>query len=213
MAWPKTRQTEYIDLPKPILIVCEDKKSAVYYLKDKVKSLRLHYAQVLVDGNSGSAPISVVNYAIEKKEEQKDSKSLPFDKIYCVMDVDNHTSLKKAINKAKANGLIPIISNESFELWYLLHFIDYSTASLPRKAINRLLAGHLGSEYNKGDKGIYEKIYANEGKAWQSAKLLYKHAIETSDQRDPLINPSTEVHILLAHLHKISGVKDPTLDK
>jgi hypothetical protein len=125
------------------------------------------------------------------------------------MDVDNHETLKKAIDKARSNGLIPIISNESFELWYLLHFIDYSSASMSRKTINILLSKMLGGNYNKGDKDIYDKIYANEVKAWLSARLLYKHANESSDERDPLINPSTEVHIMLSYLHKISGIKEP----
>ena len=213
MAWLKTRQTEYIDLPKPILIVCEDKKSAVYYLQDKIKSLRLHYAHVIVDGNSGSAPISVVDYAIERKEAQKDSKSVPFEKIYCVIDVDNHTTLKKAIDKAKANNLIPIISNESFELWYLMHFIKYSTAAVSRKKINMLLSEKLGDNYSKGDKNIYQKINHLEAKAWQSARLLFKHANQFSNQRYPLINPSTEVHLMLSYLHKISGVKEPAIQK
>ena len=203
MGWPKTRETEYVSVPQPILIVCEDKKSAVFYLKAKIKSLRLHYADVVVDGDSGSAPISVVDYAIKKKGGKENQL------VYCVMDVDDHTTLKTAIAKAKANGLRTIISNESFELWYLLHFIAYSTASLSRKQINKALSEKLAKSYDKGDKGIFEMIKAHEGNAWKVAALLYKHAKENSTQRDPLINPSTEVHLLLTHLHKVAKVPEP----
>lgn len=174
MGWLKTRRTEFFTVPQPVLIVCEDAKSSVYYLRKKIKSLKLHNADVEVDGNSGSAPMSVVDYAIQRKKENKQEakkkKQQPYGKIFCVMDVDDHPNLKAAIEKAIANGLTPIVSNECFELWYLLHFIDYSTKSRNRSEINKELTPLLGKEYQKADENIFEKIRGNEAKAIALAK-------------------------------------------
>jgi hypothetical protein len=128
MSFLKKRKTGTREVREPILIVCEDSKSSVYYLKGKVKSARLTSTDVEVSGDSNSAPISVVDYAIKRKKAQKINAKkkgiYEYKEIYCVMDVDNHDTLQNAIVKTKDHLLLPIISNESFELWYLLHFTD-----------------------------------------------------------------------------------------
>ncbi len=74
------------------------------------------------------------------------------------MDVDDHPNLKSAIQQAKDNDLIPIISNQAFELWYLLHFIEYSSAYIHRNDIYKKLDAIMSKNYDKGDKSIFELI-------------------------------------------------------
>lgn len=207
MAWLKTRKTEFVSIPQPVLIVCEDAKSSVFYLRKKVRALKLHYTDVVVDGNSGSAPLSVVNYAIEtvnrNKKEAKRQKQQAYGKVFCVMDVDAHPNLREAIQKARGNKLIPIVSNECFELWYLLHFIEYSTRVWSREELKAELTRRLGRHYDKGDQDIFEAIRANEASAIALAKRLEQSALADSDARNPLRNPSTEVYKLIEYLDSL----------
>ena len=187
-----------------ILIVSEDSKSSVYYLKEKIRSKGLNPDDVHVTGESDSAPIKVVDYAIKlKKERLKNPDIPPYSEIYCVMDVDEHTTLKAAINKAKANYLIPIISNECFELWYLLHFEKYSTKHRKRVDLKKELVNHLGKDYEKGDDSIFQILDDSgfEENAIDNAEKLETYATGTSTQRDPLINPTTEVYKLIRRIN------------
>lgn len=202
------RKTQFREVKKPILIVCEDSKSSIYYLRSKIKDLNLSPIDIEVDGNSDSSPNSVVKYAIRRKKEQtskaKKNGIEEYESIYCVMDVDEHATLKNAIQQALDNALIPIVSNQSFELWYLLHFMEYSTAFIHRDDILKKLKVHLGKEYDKADSKIYEHLKGGEDKAIQNAKKLKQSAEIESNQRQPLRNPSTDVFILIEKLNSLA---------
>lgn len=203
------RRVDFKEVKKPILIVCEDSKSSVIYFRKKIKDLHVNPVDVEVDGDSDSSPISVVNYAIERKKAQlrqsKKSGTEEYEQIYCVMDVDDHPSIKDAIMKARANSLIPIVSNQCFELWYLLHFMQYSTAHIHRDNIEREFSKLLGTKYNKADENIYEilKSKGNEQNAIALAKKLIVSAESESTQIDPHRNPSTTVFVLIEKLNSL----------
>ncbi len=204
------RKTSFKEVKKPILIVCEDSKSSVLYLREKIRELRINPVDVEVDGRSDSTPHSVVQYAIGRKKEQKKKAKKEgieeYEAIYCVMDVDEHPTIKNAIQQALDNALIPIVSNQCFELWYLLHFMEYSTAYMHREEIAKRLKLHLGQEYDKADRKMYELIKAkgDEELAAQNSKRLRKAAEEDSDERNPSRNPSTDVFILIEKLNGLA---------
>ena len=106
-----------------ILIVCEDSKSSPDYFRRFRSELSLTSVTVEVYGEEcGSAPISVVNYAIDRKKETETSSIRDkYDEIFCVIDIDEHET-DQAIQKARDNNLNMIISNPCFEYWYILHF-------------------------------------------------------------------------------------------
>lgn len=201
MSWIKPRKKEFKDVRKPILIVCEDSKSSVYYLRAKVRSCGLSPDDVKVDGDSDSSPISVVDYAIKEKAKQlklaKENKIYEYEAVYCVIDVDDHPTLKAALSKARDNKLISIVSNECFELWYLLHFIPYSTKHLSRRELEKQLTTHLGKPYDKGDDKIFYQIKDKESTAINIAKQLDSSALSESSERNPKRNPSTDVYVLI----------------
>ncbi|MDB5283342.1 MAG: hypothetical protein JWO06_2417, partial [Bacteroidota bacterium] len=124
----KTRVTGIISVREPLLIVCEDSKSSVFYFREKRDDLRLEAAKVKVTGESGSHPKSVVEFARIERDKNKEacrkSGEVPYSHVYCVFDVDEHPQIEGVIQRARDLGLIPIVSNQSFELWYLLHFLD-----------------------------------------------------------------------------------------
>lgn len=203
------RKTNFKEVPKPILIVCEDSKSSVFYLRSKIRDLRLSPVDIEVDGGADSSPSSVVKYAIDRKKEQKrqakENQTEEYGDIYCVMDVDEHPTIKNAIQQAKDLGLVAIVSNQSFELWYLLHFMEYSTAYIHRDDLVRKLKSYLGKEYDKADDKIFKMLSSkgSEEKAIKNAKKLEVAALKDSDERFPLRNPSTEVYKLIEKLNQL----------
>lgn len=114
-----------------VLIVCEGEKTEPYYLESLRNSLRLSNANIRICGKEcGSAPISVVKFAMEEFRANKGV----YNKVYCVFDKDKHDSYDEAKAKIAAtklsNGatLHAVISIPCFEVWILLHFI-YTTRS------------------------------------------------------------------------------------
>ena len=226
-----------------ILIVCEDRKSSVYYLEGKrdecnlsnsatIEKLKIAGIAVDIEGGN-SAPISVVDYAITKRDEYnaraKKMNIYPYKKVYCVMDVDEHPSLKPAVDKINSvnrtspeSELIHIISNECFEVWYILHF-KYTTGALYRPSsknpsdahrIDKVLEDYLGQEYDKSAPDIFKLIKAkggNEEQAIRYAEKLEKYHKDSSPDTEPyLCNPSTEVYKLINELNRLSSISTAT---
>jgi len=231
--------------PYSVLIVCEDIKSSAYYLDGKRIALGIPnsetlamYAKrnVVVDVTGlGKAPVTMAKYAIKQCENsfmQWQSGALQYfvNEAYCVMDVDDHTSLLDAIglietfNRSTITGsrITPIISNECFEVWYLLHFMEYSTREIYRNSktknwrtkmyihkkqnIDLLLGNFIGEDYNKSEKNVYNLIKekgGNESEAITKAKRLLNHHLEVSvfDKIPP--NPSSQVYLLIERLNEL----------
>ena len=194
-----------------------------------------------VDGGSGSSPTSVVKYAIRKRNlynaATEKNGLFPYKTVYCIMDVDDHNDIQKALEiiaidnaKLKAANLpgelIPIISNECFELWYILHFMDYSTKPLHRplkgfqqhnsQRLDKVLEKYLGDDYAKGAHGILsrlQKAKGDEKKAILNAKKLLAFHIEDlgleADQLAYYNNPSTKVYQLVEHLNLLKERNKP----
>ena len=87
-------------------------------------------------------------------------------------------------------------SNESFELWYLLHF-SYSDACLTRRGLITRLTVLLGHPYRKNSETMYGELEHRVADAIQNAERLL-------DQYQPLVpanvDPSTTVHLLVREL-------------
>lgn len=190
-----------------------------------------------VDGNSDASPTSVVDYAIQRRDaynkEAKRKGMFSYKDVYCVMDVDNHNDNDRNLDRAielieedkvqlekKGIGyghLIPIISNECIELWYVLHFIEYSTKALhrPRKEyqfkdderLDKILTKYLGEDYAKGDEDIFNKIVEAKGeevKAINSAKKLEGfHKENTGEELAYYDTPFTKVYFLIEELNRL----------
>jgi hypothetical protein len=183
-----------------ILIACEDSKSSAYYFEEMAHSYDLK--AVTVKGKEcGSAPISVVNFAITQYEEaEKDGD--PYDRVYCVFDRDQHESFalacQKIISKRQlGEPFFAITSTPCFELWLLLHF-DYTdkpyiksgTQSSCDQAHSALKIKQ--PDYGKATRGTYEKFSDKTDDAIRHAKSLLAH-----NQNNGSNNPTTNIHELV----------------
>lgn len=234
---------------QPILIVTEDKKSAKNYLECRIKALGLGSSKLAKVEHKDSSPISVVEgaeafYKAQLHKSKPSGGELPYKKVYCVMDVDNHDSdqtnpdkksLTKALLKIKLLNnsypnceFIPIVSNECFEVWYVLHFkVKGDTKMIrrpsdPKKSNNK---NHIDDKerydkilakndikYNKSsDLGsiIFEHIKDKEQKAIENARWLEDNHNNNDTHLPYCGNPSTEVYKLIEDLIDLSNKNSP----
>jgi len=198
------RAKPYLEPRSRILIVCEDAKSSpryFMYIRDK---LRLHPVEVTVCGREcGSAPINVVDHAIARKRSVKTSPVRDeYDDIFCVIDIDTHTTLDAAINKARDHRLSIILSNPCFEYWYILHFRKTGSAYHASSAVVSDLKNDFPN-YDKGNAEIFEAIYPETDTAIErSEEILRSQYHDNEDLRQ--CNPSTHAHRVVGRLKEVS---------
>ena len=181
------------------LIICEGGSERVYF--DVLRNhLRLSNTEVSFPCPRGSAPINVVDCALQKAREPGH-----YDHIYCVFDRDDHSTFDNARAKlqqhAKRARLYEAVSIPCFEYWLLLHFA-FTNAPLPNcDAVIRRLVQHLPG-YTKNDSRHVPPMLERLEQAMQHAQRLESQRATIGD------NPYTSVHHLVRHLQGIAA-KDP----
>jgi hypothetical protein len=150
----------------------------------------------------GSAPISVVDSALDYCEKNED-----IDYAFCVLDRDEHQSFDEALDKlrryrppvaAKSKPEFKsITSNPCFEIWPLIHF-TYTTKSYSRSG-SKSSCDHLHDDltrefrgYSKTMTDLYSKLNSKIETALTNAIRLSKHNADTDTT-----NPSTKVNELV----------------
>ncbi|MBN2327207.1 MAG: RloB domain-containing protein [Candidatus Omnitrophica bacterium] len=189
-----------------ILIVCEGEKTEPGYFKGLRKQWKIHAAQIEIAGKEcGSAPISVVDYAIRcKKQAEKNTRrgdALRFDQVWCVFDCDHHHTYKEALQKANDNKLFVAASVPCFEFWYLMHFI-YTT-----KPFNR--CEEIIRELNQPDRlPGYDKAQAQFDRLDPYLEQALEHCehLREDHRKTGSDCPATDVDILVNELMALKPV-------
>ncbi len=185
-----------------ILIVCEGEKTEPNYFEAIKKSRYTEVLEVQVKGE-GRSTVSLVKKAIEIRD--KGIKT--YDRVWAVFDKDSFTDFNDAIKLAKKNKIHAAWSNESFELWYCLHFNYLNTAVSRSQYIDilekeiRKRTNNKEYRYKKNDPNMYSllKGIGNEDQAIKNAKKL-----ETAFEGDSNFenhNPCTMVYKLVEELN------------
>lgn len=194
---------------KIFLIVCEGKKTEKHYFDALVAKSPSLVREVEVEG-VGKGTMEVVKKAIALEEKiNKD-----FDQVWVVFDKDDFSDFNEAIafaEKQKVQNRKTTYkvawSNESFELWYCLHF-DYYNTAMPRQDyichIENAIKKQKGQEKFKYDKAgidMYEllNLYGDEAEAIKRAQKL--RALY-NDENYAAHNPCTCVDLLVQELKK-----------
>jgi len=191
-----------------VLIVCEGEKTEPNYLKETIRHFQLSGANVIVTGDCGSAPKSVVDEAIRRFDREPQ-----FDRVYCVFDRDGHASYADSVQRVRDHRLErrdgrkrqgaamfgAITSVPCFEYWLLLHF-EYTTAELPRFAdvAARMQWHHDLRSYGKGKVGLFETLLPQLDTALARADKA-NDAAHTADTD----NPSTRMPDLMRYLMEL----------
>lgn len=177
------------ELIQRFLIVCEGEKTEPNYFEN----FRVPKIVCVVKGFGNSTTKLVEDALREKKKDD-------YDQVWCVFDRDESTieNFNDALRLAAANHIQVAYSNQSFELWYLLHFHYYDT-SIPRHEYIKKLGNLLGHYYKKNDKNIYRELESRQDDAIRNAERL----LNSHQPLDPARNdPSTTVHLLVKELNR-----------
>lgn len=191
-----------------MLIVCEGAKTEVNYFSAIRREKRLPNADIaIVPSDYGTAPLQIVQYAIDKFKEDK-----RFDRVYAVFDRDDHDSYHNALAKAGATdkkltndagakvrfAAIPSVPN--FELWILLHFRDV-LAPIHRDAVYAELKKQaVYPTYTKNSPTVFSDTKARLPEATARAEKLREN-FDAHDGNDPY----TDADRLTGELLKIAG--------
>lgn len=188
-------------------IVCEGTKTEPNYFR----ALLRNNTSVVIKGE-GQGASDLVDKASRIKKDLERKNDMSFDHVWVVFDKDDRTDFNKAIDKANKLGFKSAWSNESFELWFCLHF-EYLNTPIGRSDYIKKLEGFFSKgkgdnnfKYKKGSSDIYEllKAYGNEDSAKAHAKKL--RALYDDDNYAEH-NPCTMVDILVEELEHPEKIK------
>lgn len=194
--------------PFTCLILTEGTETEVNYFKNIKNIINSRYRRreiqdnypIKVEGKARSTSI-LVNEAIKRKNRES------FSEVWVVFDKDDNEDFDEAIKLAKDNNIKVAWSNESFELWFLLHFQDLKT-SIPRKQYIANLNNHfklnvLGDGvYSKNISNIFDITSDKVNFAISRSEGLREYYKSQNQTKESKMNPATTVDILVKHLLK-----------
>ena len=190
------RHINFRETRKVILIVCEGTKTEPNYFEEMGKHLRIN-TKVEIDG-TGRNTLDLVSYTASRKNDDD------FDEVWCVFDKDDFSDsdFNNAVHKAKQEEIKVAYSNESFELWYVLHF-DYHTTTHKRDHYCKRVSELIKEPYIKGQAGMFYKCADRLERALKNAeKLLKEH--QSKNLTPAQSNPCTTVHLLVLRLRELA---------
>jgi hypothetical protein len=202
------RQLAKRDPYDKVLIVCEGEKTEPNYFSGLIDHLRLNTANVkIADNTTGSAPQTVVTFAITEYKVTKD-----YDKVFCVIDRDKHPRFDEALEMirqarlAKGHKMQAIVSTPCFEYWLLLHFRkttkDYYSGpgSACKRVISELKRQPDMADYEKGIGGVFDLTVSRLSEAIKNSK-----EVSADRKAAGTDNPSTKVHELIEFLQDLKN--------
>lgn len=190
------------------LIVCEGRCSEPNYFRALSTEIKSDTVAVELEGDAGctSRVVERAERLVKKREREGVA---PYNRVWVVFDYDDRKDFREAIERAKAksNGFGCAWSNESFELWYLLHFQDLESAITRQQYCEKLetwirkKCGDSDFKYQKENEGLYQilKEYGSEADAVRRAEKLRKqHSAKEGNYNK--WNPCTCVDLLVREL-------------
>ena len=184
-------------LRKVILIVCEGSETEPNYFASFDGNGEA-YRLVFEKPRYGTDRL--VQHAIDITDENK-KNGLNYDQVWCVFDKDDFSKqqFNRAIKLAESRGIKCAYSNESFELWYLLHYTYHQSAWTRSDYVNELKRKCDGYEKNRPD--MYEFVKDKQEQAIKYARKLdriFKNKLPADK------NPYTSVYKLVEALNKLN---------
>lgn len=209
----KRKENDIKMAPYRYLIVCEGKETEPNYFNGIKERINSEYGErVKVEKRmefeilgAGRNTEGLVNYA----EYIANRTTNYYGKIWVIFDKDDFDDgqFNRAIEKAHKNGYNVGWSNESIELWFLLHF-EFLNTAISREQCCQKLSEHFrcngiaDGKYNKNAKNIFFILdeYGNIEQAikW-SEKLLDMHR-KGGNCSPAKMKPATTLHELVSEL-------------
>lgn len=203
-----SRKPATIRLQKRFLIMTEGKTEETYFN---------HYRQLpnpivqAIDGTLSKK--SLVEKAIEVRNQKIASKDFieDLDEAWVVFDRDvdpsktsDKANFNDALTLAASNNIEVAYSNDSFELWLLLHY-QVVSSGLHRDVIDTKLQTRIGKKYIHGKTDIFDEIKGNRDTAIKRATQML---IAQNGVSPEAANPSTTIHILVQRIMSEPGFRN-----
>lgn len=188
------RKSGFRSQRKLVLIVCEGARTEPSYFESF--PLPKHVCEVR---GAGANTLSVVQDAIKIRNKGN------YDEVWCVFDRDSFpvVRVQRAFSLAHQEKIKIAFSNESFELWYLLHY-QYLDTAITRADYCKKLAALLGGKYAKNDATMYRRLLPLQATAIKYAKKLHTRTHPNTLHSSC---PVTTVYTLVERLNKLSKVR------
>lgn len=200
---PSKYKIETEEKKKTILIVCEGQTEELYFKSFPVVTLKVEPI------GTGRSKLQLV------EEAQNISGYKKYDEIWCVFDLDIKKDVENcipdfdnAIKKARKSGFEVAYSNDTFELWFYLHY-QYTDHENYRTFYYQKLSELWSLNYEKEGKKwnfcfnnynrLKDDTKASQAKAIERAKKLYEGKKELPFHKQ---NPVTMVYRLVELLNK-----------
>jgi hypothetical protein len=220
------------DMVNDVLIACEDSVSSPAYFQmiidQLIKAKKITQDSIVIVSHDGATHPMGVLKNLKNYKNQYGKTYKEFDHKWIVIDRDNervngggHTAqdfnnaIANAKNRIKALHVDVAYANDSFELWYLLHFEYRTTAIIRDKIVQQVvkklkeLEPHKFASLDKDNikqvnyaKLIFETLHNRQSIAIDNAnRLLESYGEDHNPEND---NPSTSIHQLVTLLNEIA---------
>ena len=189
------------------LILTEDTKSSKLYLEAVIKEVRAACSGSEVVGIAKASVVKGCGKGttnlLKKAQRIRNCELTNFDRCWLVFDKDDFIHFDEAIREATDAGFDVAWSNESFELWYLLHFRPQN-AAISRDKCTTALEAEIqkykpGFKYDKGASSMHS-ILAEHGDQGQAIKNAEKLRNSYQDTNYSSHNPCTHVDRLIKEI-------------
>lgn len=182
---PTSYKVDTIPINKSILIVCEGQTEKLYFESFPVLGLKVK--AIDLEGQSKTKLVETTEKIIESSE-------FDYDEIWCVFDMDykngetEFADFDNAINKAKQLGYKVAYSNDSFELWFYLHY-------------NKIEAQHLRTFYYEQLSEKWDINYERDGKKYVFCLKIYNLLLtDSNSSQERAIKNAEELYEQQKHL-------------
>jgi len=201
----KAKPVAVVQERKYFLIVCEGEKTEPAYFEYIQNMLPRNLLTTIDIRGEGDNTVNVVRKAIAVRDERRKAGAPRYDEVWAVYDKDDFPASRynQAVILAARNNVKSGHSNQSFELWYVLHFRNLQSALHRTEYIKILSEKILKAPYKKNDPGIaaFMFTHGNVKRAIKWAKALEKTCAD-AHQTPAASCPHTRVYALVDELLK-----------
>ncbi|MES2173279.1 MAG: RloB family protein [Pseudomonadota bacterium] len=192
---PSLKRRGAVRPPKiALLIFSEGQNTEPEYLKGFARAHGNGLVKIKIVAPAG-VPMTIVDSASEAKSQVARSKDsfAEYDQIWAVFDRDEHENVEQAISIAKSRGVKVAFSNPCFEVWLLLHHVEYD-ADEHRKQTQKRYQGIDKGYDPSGSKSVdLKSLIGGYDEACRRAKRM---RARREEERTPKGAPYTDVDVL-----------------
>ena len=209
-----TRRSENVRAQRAVVIIAlEDEKSSRDYFEALFRELldagKIARSSFILVPHEHTDPVGVFrdlktfrHFGMTYKDYEYRWIVIDRDKERAPGEGHSLESFNEALRLAAADNCRINVAwaNPCFEIWYLLHFHYHCTGIERGKPLEDKLSHCLGSNYNKSDKSMYERL-----KDLQPTAIRHALNLENESKDIPLAdrNPGTTVHTLVQILNNL----------